>query len=444
MGENDKPTGRDDSTRRTYLRTVGAAGALGGVGLLAGCAGNEGGGGDGSGSDGGGNGGSGTTVNEGTQTITLGAAISMSGDLAKTAELYTDSYEMTVADINERGGVEIGGTTYELELKLVDDESRAERSRELFQRLIQQDGIDYLLGPYSSGVTLAARPVIESSQRPMVQAGAASTKVYQESNEWMFGLLAIAPLYATTPMNFADSFSDPAVETVGFATENESFSLDARKQGAIPRAKELGWEVVVDEQFPTDTEDLTPILNTVSKNDPDVFIVLGHRRHAVLVANQMSQRDVHVPMVAATVGGTDPQYIEATGSTGNYLYGPSHWDDQAEYQGFFYGTAPDYVDRFTQKYDYTPDYHNAAASASILTYLNAFRQVDELSPTTVRDAVEATDLMTCYGQVSFTKTGQVDRSMVLYQWQEGEKKLVYPSDVARAEAVYPMPTWDER
>lgn len=434
MQESDKPRTHTTPTRRSYLKGVGAAGTVASFNLISGCLGGDGDGGDGGA----------TTGMDQTGTITLGAAISMSGDLAKTAELYTDSYEMTVQDVNDRGGVEVGGTTYEFDLQLVDDESSAERSRELFQRLIQQDGIDYLLGPYSSGVTLAAKPVVENNKRPMVQAGAASTQVYEEANEWMFGLLAIAPLYATTTMDLGDTFTDPSIETVAFASENEPFSLDAREQGALPHAEELGWEVVVDEQFPTDTEDLTPVLNAVNNNDPDLFIVLGHRRHAVLVVEQMEQQDVYCPMVAATVGGTDPAFIEDTGATGDYLYGPSHWDNAAEFDGFFYGTAGDYVERFEQAFDYSPDYHNAAASATILTYLNAFRQVDELGPQPVRDVIAATDIMTAYGKVAFTETGQADRPMVLYQWQEGEKQLVFPLDVARADAVYPMPDWDER
>jgi branched-chain amino acid transport system substrate-binding protein len=445
MVESDNHSDSSSASRRSYLKKVGAVGTVASVNFLAGCSGGDNGNGNGGGGGGNGNGNGGaTTTQGGMETLTLGAAISMSGDLAKTAELYTDSYEMTVEDINEEGGVEVGGTQYELDLQLVDDESNASRSRELFQRLIQQDGIDYLLGPYSSGVTLAARPVIENNERPMVQAGAASTDVYQESNEWMFGLLAIAPLYATTAMDLAATFDDPAVETIGFASENEPFSLDAREQGAIPHADELGWDVVVDEQFPTDTEDLTPILNQVSENEPDAFIMLGHRRHAVLLVEQMEQQGINVPFVAATVGGTDPQFIEEVGESGNYLYGPSHWDNQAEFDGFFYGTAKDYVDRFEQMYDYSPDYHNAAASASILTYLHAFEQVDELAPRPVRDAVAETDIMTCYGKVAFTETGQADRPMVLYQWQDGEKNLVYPMDVARSDAVYPMPNWSDR
>jgi len=46
--------------------------------------------------------------------------------------------------------------------------------------------------------------------------------------------------------------------------------------------------------------------------------------------------------------------------------------------------------------------------------------------------------------VAFTETGQADRPMVLYQWQEDEKALVYPEDVARAEPTYPLPDWDDR
>lgn len=122
------------------------------------------------------------TVEQQNNTITLGTTISKTGDFATESNLYLDAYKMTVRDINERGGVNVGGTVYELELKTYDDKSDPTTSRQLFQRLIQQDNVQFLLRPYSSGLTLAVKPIVERSQVPMVTGGAASSKVFTPDN----------------------------------------------------------------------------------------------------------------------------------------------------------------------------------------------------------------------------------------------------------------------
>lgn len=382
----------------------------------------------------------------GSGTITLGAAISSTGDLSTEGKLYRDSYRMTVKDINENGGFEVNGTNYEFELKLYDDESDPSTSRELFQRLINQDEVQYLLGPYSSGVTLAAKPVVLQNELPMVEGGGASLEIFQDQN-WIFGVLAPAPKYATTAMSLARTFSDPGVTDVAIATENEAFSKNALDAGAMPMANELGWNVAVNEVFPSGTNDLSSILNKVQNASPQLLLMLGHYRHATLLAKQMKQLRVTVPMAHSTVGVTPNKFIQELGSTGNYFYGPSQWDNEAEYDGFFYGSAQDYVNRFQQEYDYSPDYHNAAGSAAILVYMDAFQRADSLDPAHIRDKLAETDINTFYGPLRFQTEpnfGVLDRDMFLYQWQDQQKRLVFPEAVARADPVYPMPDWSAR
>lgn len=383
------------------------------------------------------------TVATAQETLTLGASMSQTGSLAEEGRLYTDSYEMTVRDVNERGGVEVGDTTYQLDLTLYDDQSNPSRARQLFQRLIQRDGVEHLLGPYSSGVTLAAKPVVERAQLPMVEGGGASSEIFTGDNEWVFGVLATAPNYSRGCMLLADTFGDPAVETVGVAAQNDVFSRDAAS-GVRQYAEEFGWDVVVDETFPEGTDDLSSVLNQVANESPEVFVLSAHFEHSVLLANQMQQFDVNVPMTVSTVGATTSEYINELGATGNYVYGTSQWDSSAEYDGFFYGSASDYYDRFTQAYDYDPDYHNAAGSAAVLVYVDALQRAGTTDPGAVRDAIAETDLDTCFGNVSFLENGANDKTTLGYQWQDQEKRLVAPPDLATAEAVYPTPAWNER
>lgn len=421
------------SGRRRFLKTAGAAGVVGITGF-AGCL-----------SDGGETptttspGGSG-----GNQTITLGASISETGNLANEGNLYLDSYKMTIEDVNEQGGVDVNGTTHDLELTYYDDESSASTARQLYQRLIEQDGVNYLLGPYSSGVTLSAQPIVQQHQLPMVQGGGASSEIFGDDNEYVFGMLATANNYADGALATADTFSNPEVTKLALAVENTTFSQDAAR-GVRNLAEQYGWDIVVDQSFPTGTDDISSIVNAVGDAEPQVFVMSGHYQHAVLAANQFQQYGVNVPMSVATVGATPQSFIEETGSAGQYWYGTSQWASSANYDGFFYGTAPDYVDAFTSTYDYQPDYHNAAGSACVLTYMNAFQNASELSPDAVHQALVETDIQTSFAAIQFgPNLSNKAIKPVAYQWQDGSKALVGPPSIATDEAVYPAPTYSER
>ena len=96
-------------------------------------------------------------------TITLGSSISLTGKYA-TNGLHTQrGYDYAVKVINEAGGVKVGGKSYKLAVKYYDDESTPARGAQLAERLIQQDGVEYMLGPYSSGMTRPLRLYRKSS-----------------------------------------------------------------------------------------------------------------------------------------------------------------------------------------------------------------------------------------------------------------------------------------
>jgi branched-chain amino acid transport system substrate-binding protein len=104
--------------------------------------------------------------------------VSLTGKYAQNCANTKNGYEFAVRKINDRGGIEIGGTSYKLVVHYYDDESTPARGTELAERLIQQDGVKYILGPYSSGLTKAILPVVEKHQVPMVEANGAARELF--------------------------------------------------------------------------------------------------------------------------------------------------------------------------------------------------------------------------------------------------------------------------
>ena len=370
--------------------------------------------------------------------------MSLSGDNADLGQLYADSYNLAIDTINEMGGFEAGdGNTYEFEMELRDDESDASNAQSIYRELINQEGIDYLLGPYSSTVTLPASAIAAQNQVPMVEAGGASTEIFSQGNEWIFGLLPTADRYAVSMVDMGAAQS-PAPEVGGLLVQDDAFSVSAAK-GVRPRFEEHDISLEVDRTFPTETSDLSTELGAVRDAGVDMLIMCAHQKHAVVMAQQLESQQVNVDMAGATVGTLSDSFKEDAGANGDYLYGPTSWDPGANFDDPVFGDTNGFVDAFTGEFDYNPDYHNAAGATVITTYMDAMKRVDEIEPTAIRDAVRDSNFDTLYGTIQFLDNGAMDISMLVQQWQPDEgKQLVWPESVATADPIYPMPAWGDR
>lgn len=174
--------------------------------------------------------------------ITFGAALSLTGKTSTEGRLVKQGYDLYVDQINARGGFKVGDKTYKVAIKYYDDQSDAITSAKLYERLINEDGIKLLLGPYSSGITFAASPVAEKYQVPMVAAHAAATTVYSRGFKYLFATLTAVDQYTGNMIKMAAA-AKPRGQRVTLIHENALFpqsSIDA----AELQAKAAGLDVV--------------------------------------------------------------------------------------------------------------------------------------------------------------------------------------------------------
>ena len=113
--------------------------------------------------------------------ITIGSAISLTGKYATNGVHAQKGYEYAISKIKENGGVKVGGKCYNFKVIYYDDESKGDRGATLAERLISQDKVQYMLGPYSSGMTKAIAPVTEKYKIPMIEAEGASRSLFNKA-----------------------------------------------------------------------------------------------------------------------------------------------------------------------------------------------------------------------------------------------------------------------
>ena len=377
--------------------------------------------------------------------IVLGSAISLTGKYSTEGGNSQKGYDYAVVKIKENGGVKIGGKCYNFKVIYYDDESKGDRGATLVERLINQDKVQYMLGPYSSGMTKAIAPVTEKYQIPMVEAEGASRSLFNKGYKYLFAVLSTSEQYLASAVTLAAEKAEsvgksPSSVKVAIAVENDPFSLDVR-DGVLDDAKRFGMNIVIDEKLPRDLSDMSAILTKVKLVKPDLLVISGHTKGAVTGVRQIGEKNIKVPMIAMT-------HCESAGVTGKFgatandILCSTQWSETLAYKDPIFGSAAEYEMGFKSAYPEFKDkkvpYQTAQATAAVYVFKDAFERANSLDKEKLRDALTKTDLKTFYGDIKFSEAGNnIAKPMVLRQIQNGEYNVVAPSAFASHKLNWP-------
>ena len=380
--------------------------------------------------------------------IILGAAVSLTGKYSSNGVHTQNGYNMAVDRINSMGGVKVGGKTYKFDIIYYDDESNPKRAAQLAERLINQDGVEFMLGPYSSGLTKAMAPVTEKYGVPMVEANGASRSLFTKGYKYLFAVLAPANLYLDVAIRTAVELNGGKGVKIAMAFEQDAFSQDVRL-GILDAAKETGSEIIIDDKLPKELNDMAATLAKVKATKPDVLVVSGHTKGALTAIRQIAEMKVDVPMLAMTHCDA-AKLSKQHGKNAQYALCASQWHKTLTYKDKWFKDGMTYDKDFTEMFGYAPPYQAAESSAALLVFKDAFERANSFDQKKVRDALAATDMQTFYGNIKFAPGGQnVSKPMVLFQVicdssGKCENKVVAPLKWASAKLIHPVPKWSER
>lgn len=372
--------------------------------------------------------------------IKLGCAMSFTGSHSRTGKLYVDSYKYAVEAINKAGGVKVGGKDYQLKLVFYDDESKPTESSKLVEKLITEDKVNFLLGPYSSGITIPDSIVARRYRVPMIEGGGASGKIFSQGNKYIFGTLPQAGDYFASTLDFLKD-NKPFAKKVAIIYSDDKFDVSVA-EGTLAKAKEMGYDVAIYEKYTEGASDFSSVLTKVKSAGINAILVAGHTEEAINFVQQEKELNVSPYILSLTVGPSEADFRKALGKDADYVYGVASWSTQMNFPGYIFKNTATFVKDFKKKFGYDPDYHNASAIADIAVYKDAIERAGSLDREKVRNAIAATNLSTIYGKVTFMDNGQINGTSVVLQILNGEVVQVFPN--AAHAAVYPIPAWSKR
>lgn len=390
-------------------------------------------------------------------TLVIGFTSSITGKYETSSGRQVRGFNLWMEQVNEAGGVELSdGTIVKFEAVTYDDESASERVQELYTILATEDEADLLISPYSSGLTAAASVIAEQYGKVMITTGAADDNNYKQGFTQVFQIYTPASRYLAGAVDLLAA-TDPDVSKVAFVYENSNFSTSV-VEAAKSYAETLGYEVVLFEGYAPDNTDFAAFINKIVDSGAEAVLGGGHFQDGSTFARQLSEKDVDISFFALLVAPPEPDFANL-GDAAMGVIGPSQWEPLAEFTeesadaaGFdwFGPTGAEFVEAYEGAYEgEAPSYHSAGGYAAGVILQNAIIAADSVDPEAIKDALDATQVLTFYGLVEFDTTEdahglQVGHSMIYIQWQEDAdgnlvKQVVWPPEGATADPLYPLP-----
>ncbi len=378
-----------------------------------------------------------------TKTLTIGIAISYSGKFAKEGELARNGYELFREMVNERGGIKVGRDRYLVEYKYYDDKSDQATAATLVEKLITEDKVKYIFGPFSSDITFATSAIGEKYKIITMAALANAEKVYTRGFKYTFGNFPPAGEGLSTILTMASELT-PKPQTVAIVYPDALFPFYGAK-GAKDRAEKLGMKVVYFEKYPPTVKDLTPIMTQVKQLNPDIFLTSALLEEGIFVAKAYRELKINSKLMGFASGPHLRDFLIGLGDTAEYTMGYGWWSPTVRLKDDFFGTAQDYTARYEKRFKQGPDYIAAAGSAAGLTLMKAMEKAGSVDVEKVRPILALTNMETFYNIIRYDQTGMnVGGFAVLIQAQKGKAVTIYPPQAAEAKPIYPMPSWEER
>ena len=365
--------------------------------------------------------------------IKIGASLSLTGSYSALGQNQHRGYQLCAKHVNEKGGV-LGR---KVEFVLYDDKSEAATGVRLYERLITQDKVDVIMGPYSSAITEAVANVNERYKMPMVAPMASTTSIFRKGRKFIFMVQSAAEVYLE---GLIDMAAKRGLKTVALINEDTLFPK-ATVEGTKELAKQKGLQVVFVEGYPKGNTDFSAILTKIRTANPDVLGGATYFDDAVAITRQMKELNVNPKMYGVTVGGDLPKFYDLLGKNGEFVYGATQWEPDLPYPG-----AKEFTESYKKEFPGADlSYHSAGGYAGCQILVEGIKRARSLDGEKIRAEIAKMDLTTVYGGFKVDDGGfQVSHKMVTFQWQDGKKVIVWPDELAAGKARFPTPPWSQR
>ncbi|MEU8238730.1 amino acid ABC transporter substrate-binding protein [Actinoplanes missouriensis] len=369
--------------------------------------------------------------------IVIGVSLPLTGDFSEPGKGVQQGYEAWQKIINEKGGL-LGR---QVELKILDDQSNADRVVADYEQLIGKDEVDLVFGPFSTRLVVPSARVAEEYGMLFVEPAGAAKEVFEQGFKNLF---YAAPAVANDHYNhLAEKIlampADQRPKTAAYAAMDDPFA-QGTAYGLKEKLEAGGVKTVVNEVYPPNTTDFSGIAAKIADSKADVLVGGSQYQDGVNLIVALQQLGYQPKLAAFSTAPTNPEFASAIGNKTEGVLSPTGYSQDAPYE-----SNKEFVEKYTAQFGKAPEedqangYTTGQVVAAAVTAVGCAEQ-GECQQKLV-DWVRANTVDTVVGPLSWDETGKPKGAHMIQQWIGGDIKIVLPEDVKEAEFLYPKPAW---
>jgi branched-chain amino acid transport system substrate-binding protein len=397
------------------------------------------------------------------EEVKIGAIFALSGSVAPIGRSVKQALDLAVKELNREGGIKsLGGA----KVKMVYADSRGDAKIGLSEaeRLILQDKVAAIVGAHQSSVTMTSTQVAEKYKVPYLATIAVSDQITARGFKYVFRANENATMAAKELLAFLDRMGKSTgkpIKTLGFLYENTEWGQNSAKAWH-KYAKDYGFQVILDEPYPSTTTDITPVILKFKQQNPDAVVNASYISDIILIVKTMAeQKWVPKAFISGGGGELEPDFIKAVGNLAddNYTYLPFPPDILLSPN---FAWAKPMAEEFKKDYGVEISGDAGEAYGIFWVLVDALQRAGSADRDKIRDALAKTNiteesakgnlfhrraLLLPYKQIAFGPDGQNPHVRIpICQFQDKVIRTVYPPEIVAPgiKPVWPARPWDQR
>jgi branched-chain amino acid transport system substrate-binding protein len=369
--------------------------------------------------------------------IKIGLSISLTGSYSIQGIESFEGIKLWVSETNSKSGVFLRelGATLPIELIYYDDESSVDICRTNSEKLILEDNVHLLLGPYSSSLAIAACEVAEKHNKTLWNHGGSTDEILEKKFTCVINAITAASNYSYGIIDAIKNADPNAKKIAAFSAKNSGFSRRVAS-GAKFYAQSLGFDIR-EYKFISGTKDFSAHLEDLASYEPDLILGMGRAEDDLALAEFLFESKIY-SKAAGFIVASIKLFKDKFGRKADGILSASQWERSLQIIPDIGPTSKEFSVRFENAYAKEPDYVAAQGYNIGLIIEKCIQEVGTLDELTLRAVAKSADFKTFYGAFKTDTTGnQTGHEMVVVQWQDQEKVIVYPYNLAQNEMIYP-------
>lgn len=358
--------------------------------------------------------------------ITIGVSLSLTGKYTEMGKMQQKGFSIWEKHINEKGGI-LGKN---VKMIIQDDQSSGDRAKTIYTKLIEKDKVDFVIGPYSSGISEAILPITEKHQYPILLSGASADRLWEKGYKYAFGVYTPASKYT---VGFLQMLVKYHKDNIAIVSADDTFSISLSK-ATRKWAQRFRLNVKYFQTFKKGRKDLVGIATKAKASGAQAVIVCGHLDESIDMRKALKEIGWYPKAYYASVGPATQEFFTILKEDSNFTFSSSQWEKEV---GIKFPGGEKFITAFDTYYHISPSYHAATAYAAGTILETALAKSGSFDTETLRNVLIKLDTMTVIGRYGVDSKGKQKRHFpLIIQWQNNKKNVVWPDTLKNLDPVF--------